>query len=107
MINLTQSAINELKDYLSGIEGNPYIRIGCKAGGCNGYKYIIDIDLKGKTEFDSEYIQDGITILIDKKSESLMNNLILDYISGLFQSGFQFINKNSTGQCGCGESFSV
>jgi iron-sulfur cluster assembly protein len=31
----------------------------------------------------------------------------MDYIETPLKSGFEFINPNETGRCGCGESFSV
>jgi iron-sulfur cluster assembly protein len=36
-----------------------------------------------------------------------LKGMSLDFEDGLQGKGFQFINPNATGTCGCGESFSM
>ena len=40
--------------------------------------------------------------LVDDVTDSTM-----DYKEGMERSGFDFVNPNETGRCGCGESFTV
>jgi Fe-S cluster assembly iron-binding protein IscA len=40
--------------------------------------------------------------LVDDVTDSTM-----DYKEGMKRSGFDFVNPNETGHCGCGESFTV
>jgi iron-sulfur cluster assembly accessory protein len=49
----------------------------------------------------------GLTVYIDLKSESFLQGTTVDYVDSLQGSGFKISNPNSTGTCGCGESFSV
>ncbi|KAF8395389.1 hypothetical protein HHK36_019335 [Tetracentron sinense] len=60
-------------------------------------------DEKGK--FD-ELIEDkGVKILIDPKALMHVIGTKMDFVDDKLRSEFIFINPNSKGQCGCGESF--
>ena len=49
-----------------------------------------------------------LTVLVDMKSFLYLDGSTLDYKDeGLMQRGFMFSNPNSSGACGCGESFAV
>jgi iron-sulfur cluster assembly protein len=50
---------------------------------------------------------DGVRLFCDPKSLLYLNGTSLEYSSGLQGKGFQFVNPNAKGTCGCGESFSV
>jgi iron-sulfur cluster assembly protein len=43
--------------------------------------------------------------VIDPKSMLFMTGTRLEYVVEGFSEGFQFVNPNVTGECGCGESF--
>ena len=43
------------------------VRMGVKGGGCSGLTYTLDFDDR-KRKFDLTYESNGITILVDKKS---------------------------------------
>ena len=51
--------------------------------------------------------QDGYNVYMDAKSMIYLKGMSLDFEDGLQGKGFQFINPNATGTCGCGESFSM
>jgi iron-sulfur cluster insertion protein len=36
-----------------------------------------------------------------------LNGTVIDYVTGLQESGFKFNNPNVKGTCGCGTSFSA
>ncbi|KAF6165945.1 hypothetical protein GIB67_012842 [Kingdonia uniflora] len=58
-----------------------------------------------KGKFD-ELIEDkGVKILIDPKALMHVIGTKMDFIDDTLRSEFVFINPNSKGQCGCGESF--
>ncbi|KAD1248157.1 hypothetical protein E3N88_43102 [Mikania micrantha] len=61
------------------------------------------VNEKGK--FD-ELIEDkGVKILIDPKALMHVIGTKMDFVDDKLRSEFIFINPNSKGQCGCGESF--
>jgi iron-sulfur cluster assembly protein len=108
-VTLTEAAATEVKRIVGeqSLPATTCLRVGAKGGGCSGFSYFLDLDTHGKTEFDSAYEQHGVTVLIDKKSETVMAGTIVDFGGDLMQRGFLFHNPVAKGSCGCGTSFSV
>ena len=107
MITVSNEASEEIKRLMElGDNTNSYIRVSVKGGGCSGLMYDLSFDAT-KTETDTLCEDNGVTILINKKSLLYLVGTELDYSSGLNGKGFNFINPNSIRSCGCGESFSV
>lgn len=82
------------------------IRVAVQGGGCSGLMYQLDFDSEIK-EDDKIFEDQGIKILVDKKSILYLLGTTLDFSGGLNGKGFQFINPNASRTCGCGESFAV
>ena len=83
-----------------------YIRVGVKSGGCSGLEYVLKFD-KEKTDADQIFEDNGIKIIVDKKSILYLAGTTLEYSGGLNGKGFVFNNPNAARTCGCGESFSL
>ncbi|MBW8361730.1 MAG: iron-sulfur cluster assembly accessory protein [Kaistella sp.] len=83
-----------------------YIRVGVKSGGCSGLEYVLKFD-NDKTETDQVFEDNGIKIIIDKKSILYLAGTVLEFSGGLNGKGFVFNNPNANRTCGCGESFSL
>ncbi len=83
-----------------------YIRVGVKSGGCSGLEYVLKFDNE-KTDSDQIFEDNGIKIIVDKKSVLYLAGTILDFSAGLNGKGFVFNNPNANRTCGCGESFSL
>ena len=83
-----------------------YIRVGVKSGGCSGLEYVLKFDNE-KTDADQVFEDNGIKIIIDKKSILYLAATTLEYSGGLNGKGFIFNNPNANRTCGCGESFSL
>jgi len=50
---------------------------------------------------------DGVRVVVDSESVALVTGAIVDFKDdGLAGAGFAIENPNSSGTCGCGESFS-
>jgi iron-sulfur cluster assembly protein len=83
-----------------------YVRVGVKSGGCSGLSY--DMDFVEKAEDGDKLFQEnGIKILVEKKSLLYLIGTTLEYSGGLNGKGFSFNNPNASKTCGCGESFSL
>ena len=83
------------------------LRVGVKGGGCSGLGYTLALDTEPQPT-EKIFEKDGAKVFVDLKSFLYLNGSILDYkMEGLMQRGFMFVNPNSTGACGCGESFAV
>ncbi len=83
-----------------------YIRVSVASGGCSGLSYKMDI-VETPQEGDKEIVEDGVRILIEKKSMLYLIGTTLEYSGGLNGKGFSFNNPNASRTCGCGESFAV
>ena len=83
-----------------------YIRVGVKSGGCSGLSYDLDFD-KEMQEEDKVFEDNGVKIIVDKKSFLYLIGTTLEYSGGLNGTGFVFNNPNANRTCGCGESFSL
>lgn len=107
MIKVTESARNQATRLMeeSGKDGS-FIRVGVQGGGCSGLMYELDFDNVEK-EDDKIFEDNGVKIVIDKKSFLYLVGTTLDYSGGLNGKGFVFQNPNADRTCGCGESFSI
>ena len=107
MITVTDSAktqaIRLMED--DGKEGL-FIRVGVQGGGCSGLMYQLEFDNAEKKE-DKSFVNNGIKIVVDKKSYLYLIGTTLDFSGGLNGKGFIFVNPNADRTCGCGESFSI
>lgn len=83
-----------------------FIRVGVEGGGCSGLMYQLTFDNEIK-EDDKEFEDNGVKVVVDKKSVLYLVGTILDYSGGLNGKGFVFSNPNASRTCGCGESFSL
>lgn len=83
-----------------------YVRVGVKSGGCSGLSYDLTFDNK-QEENDKVFEENGIKIIVDKKSFLYLVGTVLEYSGGLNGKGFVFNNPNANRTCGCGESFSL
>jgi len=83
------------------------LRVGVKGGGCSGLSYNLAIDTEQRPG-DQVFEAEGVKVFVDTKSFLYLNGSTIDWKDeGLMQRGFTFINPNSSGDCGCGESFAV
>ncbi|MBL4746326.1 MAG: iron-sulfur cluster assembly accessory protein [Flavobacteriaceae bacterium] len=83
-----------------------FVRVGVKSGGCSGLSYDLKFD-KSKSEDDKVFEDNGVKIIVDKKSFLYLAGTTLDFSGGLNGTGFIFNNPNANRTCGCGESFSL
>jgi iron-sulfur cluster assembly protein len=108
MIELTPRAVEKVREVMrdQGVaEGG--LRVGVQGGGCSGMSYNLAIDTEVRPG-DKVFEVDGVKLLVDTKSFLYLDGSTLDYKDeGLMQRGFTFVNPNSSGACGCGESFAV
>ncbi len=105
-IELTSAARLRILNYLK--EKNQLgLRLSLEKTGCSGLSYVLDY-VSTKPEEDIEVqLEDGKFIYIEKKSFPFLKGLKIDYVRQGISCKFTFENPNQTGQCGCGESFTV
>lgn len=108
MISVTDIAKEKLIELRvkEGHKEDSMLRVSVKGGGCSGLMYDLGFD-DDKSEKDQVIEDNGMQILVDKKSVLYLAGTTLDFSDGLNGKGFQFVNPNASRTCGCGESFSV
>jgi len=108
MIKVKDSARQEVERLIreKNESDNAFIRVGVKGGGCSGLMYELDFDREMKDD-DKLFEDNGVKIVVDKKSYLYLIGTELDFSGGLNGKGFTFINPNANRTCGCGESFSI
>ena len=107
MIKVTNTAKEQAIRLMAedGKEGS-FIRVGVEGGGCSGLMYQLEFDNQEK-EGDKVFEDNGLKIVVDKKSFLYLIGTELDFSGGLNGKGFIFKNPNADRTCGCGESFSI
>lgn len=109
MIKVSEKAKLKIIELMNEDNFDPnkdYVRVGVKSGGCSGLSYDLKFD-KSQIEGDKVFEDNGVKIIVDKKSFLYLIGTTLEYSGGLNGTGFVFNNPNANRTCGCGESFSL
>lgn len=107
MIEVTDSAKKQaVKLMEEDDKTDAFIRVGVEGGGCSGLMYNLKFDTE-MLEEDKSFEDNGVKVVVDKKSFLYLVGTKLDYSGGLNGKGFVFVNPNADRTCGCGESFSI
>jgi iron-sulfur cluster assembly protein len=107
MINLTPNAVKAIHRFIRGSE-TPVagLRIMIQGGGCSGFQYGLRLEAE-RQEDDTELDIEGVKLLVDPMSYTLVAGITVDFIDTLTHTGFKFDNPNATSTCGCGQSFTM
>jgi iron-sulfur cluster assembly protein len=105
-VSLTQPAADRVKTHLEARGKGVGLRVGIKKTGCSGYAYVVNYadDIADSDVVFEDY---GVKIVVDKESLELIDGTEVDFVKQGLNEAFRFRNPNVTGECGCGESFSV
>ncbi len=109
MIKVSDTAKKKVIELMSddGYDASvDYVRVGVKSGGCSGLSYDLKFD-NSQEEGDKIFEDNGVRIIVNKKSFLYLIGTTLEYSGGLNGTGFIFNNPNANRTCGCGESFSL
>jgi iron-sulfur cluster assembly protein len=105
-ISLTQPAAERVRTHLDIRGSGIGLRLGIKKTGCNGFAYVINY-AEQINDLDVVFEDHGIKVVVDKDSLALIDGTEVDFVKEGLNEAFRFRNPNVTGECGCGESFSV
>jgi iron-sulfur cluster assembly protein len=77
--------------------------------GCSGLAYTLEfVDQEQDREVGMEYHDiNGVRIYMDPQHRVYLSGMTIDYQRKGLNEGFEFINENEGGRCGCGESWYV
>jgi iron-sulfur cluster assembly protein len=105
-IQITAPARTRMQQFLRANPQAAGVRFGVRKTGCSGYAYVVDIANHIASD-DRVIEQDGVKLVIDDKSLPFVEGTQIDFARQGLNSTFVFRNPNVTGECGCGESFTV
>ena len=105
VVNLTPSAVSQVKSLLAGDPENAgkYLRIYVEGGGCSGMEYGLVLDEKREGDVTADF--DGASVVVDAVSADYLRGAQIDYVDSLTGGGFKISNPNARHSCGCGKSF--
>jgi iron-sulfur cluster insertion protein len=83
-----------------------FLRITVSGGGCSGFQYGFSFD-EERHEDDVVFEKDGVAVVVDEVSLSLLDGAEIDFVEDLMGASFQIRNPNAASSCGCGNSFSI
>jgi iron-sulfur cluster assembly protein len=108
MIKVSQSAKEQVARLIRDETHpkNAFVRVGVEGGGCSGLMYQLTFDTELR-EGDQAFEDNGVRVVVDRKSFLYLVGTELEYTGGLNGKGFVFKNPNANRTCGCGESFSI
>ena len=82
------------------------VRFGVKRTGCSGFAYVVDL-AEAMGEGDQLVEVGGVPLIVNDKSLAMVEGTVIDFQRQGLNASFVFHNPNATGECGCGESFTV
>ena len=105
-ISITPSAQQRMRQFLAQAPSAAGVRFGVKRTGCSGFAYVVDL-AQSVSEEDCTFQISGVPVIVDAKSLPLVEGTEIDFQRQGLNASFVFRNPNATGECGCGESFTV
>ena len=105
-VSLTPAAIDRARQYIAQQPGGAGLRFGVRKNGCSGFAYVVDV-ATAAGESDTVVEADGVSVFIDAASLPHVDGTEIDFVRRGLNQEFVFRNPQATGECGCGESFSV
>ncbi len=105
-IKLTDSAADRIRTYLARRGTGIGLRLGIKKTGCSGFAYTVNYADEIGAD-DVVFSVDDVKVIVDKQNLGIIDGTEVDYVREGLNEAFKFKNPQATGECGCGESFSI
>ncbi len=107
LLTITDIAQNKIYDFMQAKEKKPLgLRISLKTKGCSGLSWNLDLTDE-QNKFDEVVDVGKFKVFVDPKAVLYILGSTIDYKKTELEEGFEFVNPNEKGRCGCGESFKV
>lgn len=108
-LQITDRAVRRLREVAAAEAVDltrAYLRVAVVEGGCSGLTYDLGWDSVLR-EDDRLVEENGLHIVMDRRSYLYLDGTTLDFTDGLEGKGFHFDNPQAGRTCACGESFSL
>ena len=109
MIAVTDTAAEKIQSHIQRRGRGLGVKVGVRTTGCSGLAYTLEFvdEEQGRERCVEHHDHNGVRVYVDPKHRPYLYGMTLDYQKRGLNEGFEFINPNETGRCGCGESFKV
>ncbi|AKS41838.1 ISC system FeS cluster assembly protein [Wenzhouxiangella marina] len=104
-VELTPSAAARVREFMAR-DGGIGLRLSVHRTGCSGWAYDVGI-AEAVEEGDHVFEAGGLKVLVDDRALPMVAGTTVDFVHEGLVREFRFRNPNVTGECGCGESFTV
>jgi iron-sulfur cluster assembly protein len=104
MITMTDSARVALQRFMVDEGTDVGLRVYITPGGCSGFSYGMVLEDQFD-DADEIFEQEGVRVVVDRFSSSMLDGAEIDYVESLMGAGFSVNNPNAVTTCGCGHSF--
>ena len=105
MVALSETAATTIRRLLAdNREGATGLRIMVEQGGCAGLQYKLGLDVAAHHD-DQVYEFGGVRIFVDPYTLPIIDEMTVDFVDDVEQSGFVFDNPKTGATCSCGKSF--
>lgn len=104
-ISLTDAAAERVRQFMRR-EGGIGLRVDVRRTGCSGWAYDVGI-AREAGEQDHVFEDRGLKIVVSDQALGMVAGTTVDFVHEGLTREFRFRNPNVTGECGCGESFTV
>ena len=103
---MTESAAQQITKYMIEHGAGIGLRLGVKRTGCSGFTYVVDVaDHVAQDDVLLDNL--GMKIVVNVEHLPLLEGTEIDFVRQGLSHSFRIRNPNVSGECGCGESFSV
>ena len=87
-------------------EGGVGLRVDVRRTGCSGWAYDVDI-ARAVDATDHVFEDQELKVVVPEHALKMVSGTTVDFVHEGLVREFRFRNPNVTGECGCGESFTV
>ena len=83
------------------------IRLSLKKSGCSGLSYVLEYIRELPADDIRIPLVEHYMLSIEKSSYPFLKGTVIDYVREGLNYKLIYKNPNQTGECGCGESFTI
>jgi iron-sulfur cluster assembly protein len=105
-ISLTPAAAERVQKFIATRGHGLGLKLGVRKTGCSGFAYVINYADQAAAE-DLVFEDRGVKVFVDPASLPLIDGTTVDFVKQGLNEAFRFLNPNTKGECGCGESFNI
>ncbi len=105
-LHVTNKAADRIKKFIDKDGSAIGFKINIKKTGCSGWGYEVELPTILEAN-DVVHEEKGIKLIASRETLKIIDGTIIDFEQQGINHVFVYKNPKATGECGCGESFTV